>query len=206
MGNQATCTLKIGKQTSTGKALLETSELIFRPADGSPRVKVPFSSMKSVKATDGQLRAETTDAVISLNVGAIAEKWRDKILHPKSRAEKLGIKPGTNVSLLGEFDEAFLKELRASTKAISDGKIAANNNLIFLSANLAKDLPSAIGKASRAMNGSTALWIVYPKGKKEITENDVLTAGRKAGLKDVKVAAFSPTHTTLKFVIPIANR
>jgi len=206
MGNQATCTLKIGKQTSTGKALLETSELIFRPADGSPRVKIPFSSMKSVKATDGQLRAETTDAVISLNVGAIAEKWRDKILHPKSRAEKLGIKPGTNVSLLGEFDEAFLKELRASTKAISDGKIAANNNLIFLSANLAKDLPSAIGKASRAMNGSTALWIVYPKGKKEITENDVLTAGRKAGLKDVKVVAFSPTHTTLKFVIPIANR
>jgi len=206
MGNQATCTLKIGKQTSTGKALLETSELIFRPADGSPRVKVPFSSMKSVKATDGQLRAETTDAVISLNVGAIAEKWRDKILHPKSRAEKLGIKPGTNVSLLGEFDEAFLKELRASTKAISDGKIAANNNLIFLNANLAKDLPSAIGKASRAMNGSTALWIVYPKGKKEITENDVLTAGRKAGLKDVKVVAFSPTHTTLKFVIPIANR
>jgi len=206
MGNQATCTLKIGKQTSTGKALLETSELIFRPADGSPRVKIPFSSMKSVKATDGQLRVETTDAVISLNVGAIAEKWRDKILHPKSRAEKLGIKPGTNVSLLGEFDEAFLKELRASTKAISDGKIAANNNLIFLSANLAKDLPSAIGKASRAMNGSTALWIVYPKGKKEITENDVLTAGRKAGLKDVKVVAFSPTHTTLKFVIPIANR
>jgi hypothetical protein len=206
MGNQATCTLKIGKQTSTGKALLEASELIFRPADGSPRVKIPFSSMKSVKATDGQLRVETTDAVISLNVGAIAEKWRDKILHPKSRAEKLGIKPGTNVSLLGEFDEAFLKELRASTKAISDGKIAANNNLIFLSANLAKDLPSAIGKASRAMNGSTALWIVYPKGKKEITENDVLTAGRKAGLKDVKVVAFSPTHTTLKFVIPIANR
>jgi hypothetical protein len=206
MGNQATCTLKIGKQTSTGKALLETSELIFRPADGSPRVKIPFSSMKSVKATDGQLRVETTDAVISLNVGAIAEKWRDKILHPKSRAEKLGIKPGTNVSLLGEFDEAFLKELRASTKAVSDGKIAANNNLIFLSANLAKDLPSAIGKASRAMNGSTALWIVYPKGKKEITENDVLTAGRKAGLKDVKVVAFSPTHTTLKFVIPIANR
>jgi hypothetical protein len=206
MGNQATCTLKIGKQTSTGKALLEASELIFRPADGSPRVKIPFSSMKSVKATDGQLRVETTDAVISLNVGAIAEKWRDKILHPKSRAEKLGIKPGTNVSLLGEFDEAFLKELRASTKAVSDGKIAANNNLIFLSANLAKDLPSAIGKASRAMNGSTALWIVYPKGKKEITENDVLTAGRKAGLKDVKVVAFSPTHTTLKFVIPIANR
>jgi hypothetical protein len=206
MGKEATCTLKIGKQTTAGKALLETSEIIFRPASGSPRLKIPFSSMKSVKAVDGQLYLETADAMISLSVGAIAEKWRDKILHPKSRAEKLGIKPGANVSLLGEFDEAFLIELRASTKAISNGKIAASSDLIFLSANLAKDLPSAIGKAAKAMKGATALWIVYPKGKKEITENDVLTAGRKFGLKDVKVVAFSPTHTALKFVIPIANR
>ena len=206
MGNEATCMLKIGKQTTAGKALLETSELIFRPADGSPRVKIPFSSMKSVKAQDGQLRVETTNAVISFNVGIIAEKWRDKILHPKSRAEKLGITPSANVSLLGEFDEAFLKELRASAKAISKGKIAGNGELIFLSANLARDLTSAIGKAAKAMTGAAALWIVYPKGKKEITENDVLTAGRQAGLKDVKVVAFSPTHTALKFVIPIASR
>lgn len=206
MGNEATCTLKIGKQASAGKALLETSELIFRPADGSPRVKIPFSSMKSVKAQDGELRVETTNAVISFDVGVIAEKWRDKILHPKSCVEKLGITPTTNVSVLGEFEETFLKELRASTKAISGGKIAANSNLIFLSANLAKDLPSAIGKAKNAMKGNAALWIVYSKGKKEITENDVLTAGRKAGLKDVKVVAFSPTRTALKFVIPIANR
>ena len=206
MGNEATCTMKIGKQTSAGKALLETSELIFRPADGSLRVKIPFSSMKSVKAKDGQLRVETTDAVIAFDVGVIAEKWRDKILHPKSRVEKLGITPATSVSVLGEFAKTFLKELRASTKAISGGKIAANSNLIFLSTNLAKDLPAAIGKATNAMNGNAALWIVYPKGKKEIAENDVLTAGRKAGLKDVKVVAFSPTHTVLKFVIPIANR
>jgi hypothetical protein len=136
----------------------------------------------------------------------IAEKWRDKILHRKSRAEKLGITPATNVSVLGEFDETFLKELRASTKAISGGKIDANSNLIFLSASLAKDLPSVIGKAKNAMKGNAALWIVYPKGQKEITENDVLTAGRKAGLKDVKVVAFSSTHTALKFAIPIANR
>jgi len=206
MGNEATCTLQIGKQSSAGKALLETSEIIFRPADGSPRRKIPFSSIKSVKAIDGQLYLETADAVISLNVGAIAEKWRDKILHPKSRAEKLGIKPGTNVSLIGEFDETFLRELRASTTAISNGKIAAKSELIFLSTDLAKDLPSALSKAVQAMKGATALWIVYPKGKKEITENDVLTAGRKAGLKDAKVVAFSPTHTALKFVIPIANR
>jgi hypothetical protein len=56
------------------------------------------------------------------------------------------------------------------------------------------------------LKGAAALWIVYPKGQKDITENDVLAAGRKAGLKDVKVVGFSPTHTALKFVIPVARR
>jgi hypothetical protein len=206
MGNEATCTLNIGKQTTVGRALLETSEIIFRPADGSPRLKIPFNSMTSVQAANGKLQLNTAEGTMAFDLGAYAEKWRDKILHPKSRAEKLGVKPAANVSLLGEFDAAFLEELRATTKEITNRKIAANSDLIFLSANLVKDLPSAIGKAVQAMKGATALWIVYPKRKKDITENDVLSAGRKAGLKDLKVVAFSPTHTALKFVIPVANR
>jgi hypothetical protein len=206
MGNEVTCTLKIGKQITDGKALLETSEIIFRPADGSPRRKILFNTMTSVQTANGQLQLKTTEGTMAFDLGAHAEKWRDKILHPKSRAEKLGVKSSVNVSLLGEFDAAFLKDLRAETKEISSGKVAASSDLIFLSVNLAKHLPSAISKAAKAMKGATALWIVYPKGKKEITENDVLSAGRKSNLKDVKVVAFSPTHTALKFVIPLAKR
>lgn len=51
-----------------------------------------------------------------------------------------------------------------------------------------------------------ALWMVYLKGQKAITEGDVLAAGRKAGWKDVKVVGFSETHTALKFVLPLATR
>jgi len=47
---------------------------------------------------------------------------------------------------------------------------------------------------------------VYPKGLKSITETEVIGAGRKAGLKDVKVVGFSTTHTALKFVIPVEKR
>jgi len=50
------------------------------------------------------------------------------------------------------------------------------------------------------------MWIVYPKGQKHITEEDVLGAGRKAGLVDVKVVGFSATHTALKFVVPVSSR
>jgi hypothetical protein len=64
----------------------------------------------------------------------------------------------------------------------------------------------AAGKIAKKVEGAAGLWIVYRKGKKEITENDVLSAGRKAGLKDVKVVGFSSTHTALKFVIPVEKR
>ena len=53
---------------------------------------------------------------------------------------------------------------------------------------------------SLAANG--ALWIVYPKGRKEITELQVLNSGRDAGLVDIKVVGYSATHTALKFVRP----
>ncbi|HET9804919.1 MAG TPA: hypothetical protein VFP96_16890, partial [Candidatus Acidoferrum sp.] len=76
---------------------------------------------------------------------------------------------------------------------------------IFLSAETVKELERAKNIA-KVMRGAVALWIVYPKGRKEITENDVLRLGRAAGLKDIKVVGFSATHTALKFVIPVEKR
>jgi hypothetical protein len=51
-----------------------------------------------------------------------------------------------------------------------------------------------------------ALWIVYPKGVRTVTEHDVRGAGLAAGLVDVKVVRFSDTHTGFRFVMPRARR
>jgi hypothetical protein len=204
MGQEAACTLRYGKQQRQGKALLETSELIFR-GEAAFRLKIAFSTIKSAKAVDGELRLQIADGLAVFQLGPAAEKWCEKILHPKTRLEKLGVKAGASVSLAGEFDEEFLRELRGVTKDIHERKIDASSEAIFLSADSAKDL-AGIGKAAKVMRGAAALWVVYPKGKKEITENDVLAAGRKAELKDVKVVGFSGTHTALKFVIPLDRR
>jgi hypothetical protein len=205
MGQEANCTARIGKQKSSGKALLETAELIFRPSDGGKRVKIPFAAMKSVKAVDGELHVEMAYARVVFDLGAVAEKWCDKILHPKTRAEKLGVKAGIIVSLQGDFEADFLRELRGATKNLQEGKTGANCDLMFFSANTKRELGEA-AKVAKVVQGATALWIVYPKGKADITENDVIAAGRKAGLKDVKVVGFSPTHTALKFVLPVTKR
>ena len=125
-------------------------------------------------------------------------------MHPKTRMEKLGVKPGAKVSFIGEFDAEFLNELNAEkNSAGKSSEVAAET--IFLAANSREEL-SRLTKLAKGMKGAASLWIVYPKGQKTVTENDVLAGGRKAGLKDVKVVGFSATHTALKFVIPAAKQ
>jgi hypothetical protein len=144
MGKEAACTAYFGERKSKGKVLLETSELLFRPADGSPRIKIPFSAIKSAKAVDGELRLQAADGRVCFELGAVAEKWCEKILHPKTRAEKLGVKSGIHVSVLGDFDSDFLRELRAATTNIDEGKLNPGAELVFLPVHSGKDLPSAV--------------------------------------------------------------
>ena len=205
MGNEANCAVSVGKQKARGKALLETSELIFRGEDGALRLKIPFSSVKSAKAVNGELRLEVPEGLAVFALGANAEKWREKILHPKTRSEKLGVKANEAVCLVGEFDGDFLAELSSCTKNVTTGKVAGAPDWIFFAAGSVKEL-SQVSKLAKSLKDRAALWIVYPKGQTQITENDVLTSGRKAGLKDVKVVGFSATCTALKFVIPVEKR
>jgi hypothetical protein len=202
MGKEANCVGRFGKQKSVGKALLETNELIFR---GDFRLKIAFSSLKSANAVNGELRLEMPEGPAVFELGEQAAKWCDKILHPKSRLEKLGVKTEAQVALLGEFDPEFVAELAAVTKNLAKGTPGAKSDWIFLTAKTRADL-AQVSKLAKSMPAAAALWIVYPKGQKELTENDVLSAGRKAGLKDVKVVGFSATHTGLKFVVPLAKR
>ena len=202
MGNELKCTVRFGKETSEGKALLETSEVLFR---GEFRLKIPFASIKSAKAVDGELRLQTANGLAVFELGPAAEKWCEKILHPKSRIERLGVKAGAKVSMVGNFEAKLFEELRDLETIVTKDKVAADSDAVFFAADSQKEL-SQVAKIAKSVKGAAALWIVYPKGQKSITENDVITAGRKTGLKDVKVVGFSSTHTALKFVIPLDKR
>src|ERR1700743_752430 len=132
MGHERGPTLRISKRRIEGEALLETAEIIFRPVDGSKRLKFAFADIvKSVKAVDGELRFHTEEGPAVLELGPAAQKGAEKIFPPKSGAEKLGVKSGIQVSLIGKFDADFQKELGGATKNVSNGKIAANSELIF---------------------------------------------------------------------------
>ena len=198
MGQEKECRLRRGGRTLEGKALLETDHLLFR---GTERWKISFSDLTGVAAAGGVLRLDWGGGRAEFELGAAAEKWAQKILHPPSRLDKLGVKAGVTVRLQGTFDAGFSRELKAAG-AKAPGKMA---DLIFLAASGTADLARIAGLA-RKLQPAGELWVIYPKGIEAIREIDVIEAGRAAGLKDTKVVSFSSTHTGLRFTIPLAAR
>jgi len=201
MGQELACSVLANGKSRRGKALLESNEILFR---GELRLKIPLASIKNVEAAEGKLTLRTNDALYVFDLGAEAEKWREKIVHPKSLVEKLGVKAGDAISLVGAFPAEFVADLKKQRAVVASGKSSVPS-WILLAADSPSDLAGVKGAAG-TLKGSAALWIVYPKGQKAITEHDVRRAGLRAGLTDVKVASFSATHTALKFVIPVGKR
>ena len=119
--------------------------------------------------------------------------------------DKLGVKPGQRIAVLGVEDAEFLRDLAASVPEYSRGNRISKAKLIFFSAEDREDL-SQLKSLSRLISKSGGIWVVYPRGQKHIREIDVINAGKSAGLTDNKVCRFSGTHTALRFVIPLAKR
>ncbi len=203
MGAEATCTARFKRKAVSGKARLETEVLHFR--GGDLRLAIPFKQMTKITARGGTLTVVGPDGSASFDLGTAAEKWADKIQNPPSRLQKLGAKPEWRASAIGVDDAAFLKELERAVTHLSIGRVVKDSDAIFFGATNAAQLDRiATLKASLKSNG--ALWVIRPKGRPEISEGAVMAAGKAAGLVDVKVVSFSPTHTAEKFVIRLADR
>jgi hypothetical protein len=203
MGSEAACTARFKGKTAAGKARLEIEILQFRGDE--MKLSIPFKQMLKVAARAGTLSVTFPDGTAAFDLGAAAPKWADKILHPPSRLMKLGAKPEWRAAAIGIEDAEFLRELEGAVAALSVGRVAKDCDAIFFGANREADL-ARLEKLKASLKPNGALWIVRPKGRPEISEMAVMRAGKTAGLVDVKVVGFSPTHTAEKFVIPVANR
>jgi len=202
MGLDTTCTAIYKRQRSEGRALLETDHVMFR---GEFRVKVPLSSITSIKTSRGTLTLDTADGALSLQLGTAAEKWAAKLASPKTLVEKLGVKPGARVAVVALSDDAFVEDLRRAGATIAARAGATMNDIIFFGVNAPRDL-ERFESLQKSLAPDGALWSIRPKGRPEVSESIVMAAGKAAGLVDVKVAKFSATHTAEKFVRPKHRR
>lgn len=202
MGLEAICTATCEGASSEGKALLETSEFLFR---GAFSLRVPLKEIQSAEAKRGELVLAWAAGSASFTLGKDAEKWALKIRYPRGRLEKLGVKEGMRIAVLGVEDAGFHAELRERVPEFSTGRAKKASDLIFFGVE-AKERLARIAGLVTSLQPAGAIWAVYPKGQKHITQNDVMAAGKAAGLVDTKVVGFSDTHSALKWVIPVAKR
>lgn len=203
MGLETHCTIRHAGRTCEGKALLESSELVFR---GKPvRLRIPFEAVSEISVEDGTLHLTWDDQSAELDLGASAEKWLRKIANPRSVVDKLGVKAGMKVSIVDVADPSLREMLEARDVEIHEGKRAKENHIVFFGANVTKEL-SALPAIRTMIRPNGSIWVIRPKGTPAISDADVMRAAKEAGLVDVKVVSFSERLTAEKLVIPVKDR
>ncbi|HEY9519678.1 MAG TPA: hypothetical protein VIQ98_10455 [Gemmatimonadales bacterium] len=202
MGIETTCRVETEAGAGDARVLLETEELIVR---GALKARIPLKSVEAAVVDGRKLIVSHGNSRTVLHLGPEAARWADRILNPKSRLEKLGVKPGMVVSCQGVTDPALQDELTAAGATVSWGRIRKDSDLILLGVERDPEM-SRIAPAAVSLRPSGAIWVIHPKGKEGVKDTAIFAAGRAAGLVATKVAKFSETHTAEKLVVPVAKR
>ena len=119
--------------------------------------------------------------------------------------EKLGVKPGQKVVALGAFDAPFLADLERASGAQAGRRASKDCDHVFLALAAPAD-HKRLGTLLEAIRPAGGIWAVYPRGRRELSEDTVRATAKSVGLTDIKVVRFSQTHGALRLVIPKSAR
>lgn len=120
--------------------------------------------------------------------------------------DKLGVRPGVRVALVGIDDPVFRELLRERTDNVVEGLPHPAADLVFLAADSPGDL-GRLAELRQSIVPNGAIWVVSGKGRAAtLRDVDVIAATKAAGLVDNKVVSFSETHTALRLIIPLDQR
>jgi hypothetical protein len=200
MGREARIEYAAGRQRAQVKAHLDSFALEL---SGEKKLKLPLGDVKTAVADGELLKIDAGGTRFTLKLGAKdAASWAKKILNPPTLADKLGVKAGISVALVGERVAEIDAAVKAAAKVThaasltAAGRLAADIAVVTLAPATAE---KQITAAAKAIGPKTALWFVYRKGTKP-NGDDIIGLARAAGLKDTKVARVSETHAALRFI------
>lgn len=192
MGKDAEVRAKFADGPDEGRLQYEPGKLLFR---GAQRRAFRGDELNGVRAEGGDL-VLADGSRFALGEKAAAS-WAAAILNPRGRLDKLGVKAGMRVAVLGVVDDAFTGELAGrGVKPVTD---LADLDLLFYAADSAGELARIVDLVP-ALADKGALWVVSRKGKAaSLKDVEVMAAAKLVGLVDSKVVGFSETLTALRF-------
>lgn len=203
MGAEAKATLTLGRQVYAGTAQLETNELRFR---GDRSLRIPLATISVVEVIDGSLHVKHAEGVAILGLGqSTSAKWAQRIQSPPTLVDKLGIKAGMTVSVLGVQDESILRDIVARGAKVVTGKVSPGAAMVLWRIEKASQLSKLNGLTGRIARDG-AIWVVHPRGNAAVADTVIFAAAKAAGLTYTKVVRFSDSDTAEKLVIPVAAR
>ncbi len=195
MGLESHCSVRVedgsGRRDDVdAKVELEGDALIVR---GAARVRVARGDITDVSAHDGVLTITHAGGTVQLTLGDAAEKWRTKILEgPRSRAQKLGVKPGMLVTLVHVNDPTIGREIVEAGGVLVDEHLrdpSSAVDLLLLEVRTAADLAHVTQHA--AAIGSGAMWVIHPNGTPDVADTAIFAVADRLGLVYTKVMSFS---------------
>jgi hypothetical protein len=124
----------------------------------------------------------------------------------KPLLDRLGVKPGAKVALVGIDDPSFVKLLHERTRDVVEGKPRTPCDIVFVAANTKADL-GRLKEIKHWIEPNGAIWMIRAKGGRgPLSDTDLIGGGLAAGLVDNKIASFSDTHGAMRFVFRLRDR
>ena len=200
MGKEAQVRAVFADGEDLGRLQLEIPKLMFR---GTQRRVFEGPALAGVRAEAGDLVLADGARFGLGEKQAVA--WVEAILNPKSRLDKLGLKPGLRVAVVGVADDVLAGELAGRDVALVND--LSGLDVLFYAADSLSEL-ERLPELIPAIATKGALWIVSRKGKAAtIKDVEVMAAAKSHGLVDNRVVGFSDTLTALRFTrrAPVAG-
>jgi len=125
--------------------------------------------------------------------------------------DKLGIRPGMRVAIVGDLDaDPEAPVIRAAieerTSDVTNGLPAPDTDVVLLLVDTTDEL-AILSELRPRIRQAGAIWVVSRKGKAAtIRDVEVMSIARDHDLIDNKVVAFSAERTSIRLVIPVALR
>jgi hypothetical protein len=192
MGLEAHCRCETAEFSGEVHALLEASELILR---GAIRRHLPLAGLADIRSEGEALRFTVGGRPVSLMLGAArAATWARKMVRePPSLREKLGLKQGCRLTVIGAVDDAALRE------AIGEDEMAAEDGPTLA-------LAVVTGRAAldhvldRLQTLAVPVWIANLKGAaSSFGENAVRAVMRERGYVDSKSISVSARLSATRY-------